>query len=78
MGRTRKPSKSQKLKSNSVGFAENRENREDALLLLDKIIKRREKEGYVWVVKGTTKKQIHPDKLKAHLEDGWKKSINKK
>lgn len=77
MAGRRKPTKREKLKGNSVGFTENRENRETAMLMLDRITKQREKEGYVWVMKGKTKKQIHPDKVNAHLLDGWKKTNNK-
>ena len=69
--------KRKKAKGNEVGFKQNKKNREEALLTLDVITARRETEGYVWVRRGTTVKQIHPDKLKAHLEDGWKVSNGK-
>lgn len=65
--------KRQKPKGNEIGYKDDKKNREQALASLDVITAKREKEGYVWVKRGQTTKQIHPDKLKAHLEDGWKK-----
>ncbi len=71
MGKRKKP------KGNEIGFKQNKKNREQALGMLDVLTKKREAEGYVWVRRGTTVKQIHPDKIKAHLEDGWKVSNGK-
>lgn len=68
MGKRTKP------KGNEIGFKQNKKNREQALVMLDEITAKREEEGYFWVKRGTTTKQIHPEKLKAHLEDGWKKT----
>lgn len=70
MGKSVKPTKS--VQSNKIGNTQNRENREEALQLLDKQTKKREIEGYVWVKKGQTCKQIHPDKLQSHLQDNWR------
>ncbi len=67
---TRKKPKS----GNEVGFKQNVKNREEALGMLDILTKKREGEGYVWIIRGTTSKQVHPSKLKEHLDDGWKKS----
>lgn len=61
-------------KSNSIGNTENNENRNEALKLLDVLTNKREKDGWIWVVKGNTSKQIHPDKLQDHLNDFWKVS----
>lgn len=65
---------SSKAKSNKIGNSENQENRFKALEMLDRLTGERKKNGWVWVKRGTTQKQIHPDKLKAHLDDGWKKT----
>lgn len=62
----------QKKKNNSIGITENKENRDQAMQMLDTITARREQQGYIWVIKGNTSKQIHPDKLKDHLADSWK------
>lgn len=70
MGTNKKKTKG----GNEIGFKQNVKNREEALGMLDTLTKKREAEGYIWVVRGTTFKQIHPSKAKAHLEDGWRKS----
>lgn len=64
-------------KSNSIGSTENKENRSEALKMLDVITEKRAKEGFIWVVKGKTSKQIHPDKLERHLADFWEVTHNK-
>lgn len=66
--------KKKKTIGNEVGNKLNKKNREQALVMLDILTKKREEDGYVWVKRSTTSKQIHPSKLKQHLEDGWKKS----
>jgi hypothetical protein len=44
----------------------------EALKALEVITKKRKEAGWLWIKKGTTEKQIHPDKLTLHLEDNWK------
>lgn len=73
-----KKKKESEKKSNSIGVKENNENRELALKTLDLLTKKREKDGFVWVIKGKTSKQIHPDKLQDHIADNWKLSKVKK
>lgn len=45
---------------------------QEAIKMLELLTQKREQDGYVWIKRGTTTKQIHPDKIKQHLEDGWK------
>lgn len=59
--------------SNKIGNHQNQQNRQEALQQLDKLTGERAAKGWAWVQKGQTRKQIPPEKLAAHINDGWKK-----
>jgi len=66
--------------TNGIGSHGNRNNRDRAIKasedykdILERQIRERAADGWVWVKKGQTQKQIHPDKLDAHIQDGWRK-----
>ena len=53
----------------------NQKNRREALLNLElgKLVEhQRHDEGFIWVKKGRTRKQINPDNLEEHLHKKWK------
>lgn len=65
--------KNKREKSNLIGNHQNQASRSEAMQLLDKLTQERTDKGWIWVKKGQTQKQIHPEKLQSHIHDGWKK-----
>ena len=64
-------------RDNSIGIEDQRlKFREAALkaLAIGKILeKKKQKQGYMWMLKGKTAIHIHPDKLVLYLQDNWRK-----
>ena len=54
-----------------IGFKLNQKSREAALNSFDTVTEQREKQGWLWVKKGNSKKQIKPENLNFNLGQGW-------
>ena len=61
----------EKLKSNKLGFSENKENRKKALTLTDTVTDHRKKMGWRWIKKTGSQKQVAPEKIEKYLTEGW-------
>ena len=55
-----------------IGFKLNQDSRQTALETVDTITEQREKQGWLWVKKGSATKQIKPENLQKNLDNGWK------
>lgn len=64
-----------KRRDNSVGNAINKEVRKKAKAALPNgfaVEKQRAANGWVWLRKGKTSRQVSPDKIEALKSEGWK------
>jgi len=64
-------------RDNAIGNKLNAANKvlaTDALPTAKLLEQTRALKGWVYVIKGKTSKQVHPDKINSLLQDGWKQS----
>lgn len=63
-----------KRKDNSIGNKQNEYAREQAKKAISagkKVERQRKKAGWIWIKKGKTRKQVHPDKININLDNQW-------
>lgn len=68
---------STKKPNNKVGNKINEQNRKAAMQVMPKAVEvesMRNQNGYIWIKKGKTRKQVNPQRLNSYINDGWVKT----